>query len=52
MLVGPPCPTSPYSYLAGRNTGDMVAAPTAVTDKEIWEYYEKQEDGEAVGAVC
>lgn len=30
----------------------MVAAPTAVTDEEIWEYYEEQEDGQAVGAVC
>ena len=33
--------------MVGLNTQDLVAAPTAVRDKEIWE-----EDGEAVGAVC
>lgn len=52
MLMDPPCPASPCSYLAGRNTGDMMAAPTTITDKEVWEYYDKQEGGEARGAVC
>lgn len=30
----------------------MVAASTTIMDKEIWEGVERQEGGEAVGAVC
>lgn len=52
MLMDPLYPTSTCPCLAGRNRGEMMAAPTTVTDKETCEYYEKQDDGEAIGGVC
>lgn len=33
VLMDPPCPNSPCSYLAGTDTGDVMEASTPVTDK-------------------